>query len=1390
MKLINKSFLFVLLMSVSMGLHAHVGPKNGNKKNNVEKDKTNLREDCQPGIAERDMDINNVRARLSTGGDVWWNRDEGLYIVPKPAEGELPVSSIFAGGVWVGGTTRAGNLKLAGVTYRSLTSNFDWYPGPLDEMGATDAPICKNWDQFFIVEAIDAKKAVRDWEELRENYSVDSIPDAVKYWPGQGNPYWREKYDFDLPDQPLGAFYDELGDGVYDPLTGDFPTIQIEGCDEENKDKARKKAIELIPDQMYFWVYNDNGGPHRLTAGDAIQMEVQVQAFAYATNDEINDMTFQRYRLLNKADEDLIDCYFAMWVDPDLGCPFDDFSGCDNTLDASGKPRSLAYTYNEDDVDGNNGPNCGAINTYQFNVPIVGTDYFRGPRGPRVFKRDIDGNIVKDTLGNVILEEPEEGTGLVDTLVELGMTSCVFTFNCSSNPPDPATCDPETQDVQFYNNMRGLWRTGVPITFGGSGYDPSSMDSVRYMYSDAPDDPNGWSMCNTGVSNVDTRTLQATGPLLLQKGALNELIVGVVWVPDIDYPCPSLDRIRSADDVAQALFDNCFDITDGPAAPDMCGIELDRELILTLSNSKKFNNFNEEYEEPDQGFSGEPGDDDTYNFEGYKIYQLANAGVTGQELDNIEKARLVYQTDIKNGVAECFNWTSSLNPFDPTDRIWSFTREVDGADEGLSRTFQVLEDQFSPTSDRRLINHKTYHFMVLSYGYNNWRNFNSESEIGQRRTYIEGRDNVQVYSLTPRPIIYENLNAKYADGAAITRISGQGNNGNFLDLKEGEAERMLSADYDGTIKYEEGAGPFEVKVFNPFEIKNKKYRLEIIGEFNDASKVCALEDGATWILIETVSNDTIASKRTLEEVNEQIIEREGFSIEIANGEEPGAMTTSANGSVGQSIVTEDVINPWYVPVQSGGGPLQEAVFQAFVAGVNGGNQPQFDPNNVLTIYENGLLEDPDKEYERLGVGAFVPYYGARVVTLDGANADVPPYISPGAREGNTLIFARNTGNIGLEMLNNVDIVFTSDKDLWSRCIVVESANPYHYDVLGSETENGTKQFDLMPKESIGKDGKPDGSGTEGFSWFPGYAVDVETGQRLNIFFGENTIYNMNPGSDSLAQYLNDGTENIATDMIFNPTPQLLGDAENQAEFANIVLGGHHMVFVTRTVYDGCEDLAKEYGKTSKDFKKVNAITWAGIAMGSVASPMLSIEDGLVPADLSIKLRVSNRFGNEIAITDLSDINKCNALEEPAVYEFEFVGKEAVDLTEEEYEGALENVNVVPNPYYAYSSYENTELVNRIKVTNLPDRAIVNIYTLDGKFIRGYDRSESRMIKTDATNTIGFSQTNPSLEWDLKNSKGIPVSSGVYLFHIIAPDLGEERVIKWFGVNRQFDPTGL
>lgn len=75
----------------------------------------------------------------------------------------------------------------------------------------------------------------------------------------------------------------------------------------------------------------------------------------------------------------------------------------------------------------------------------------------------------------------------------------------------------EVPDQNFMSNafwyhqyLNGKWPDGFPIAAYGNGYDPQSSDTTRYMFSDLPNDPNGWSMerltnagANAQVSSID-----------------------------------------------------------------------------------------------------------------------------------------------------------------------------------------------------------------------------------------------------------------------------------------------------------------------------------------------------------------------------------------------------------------------------------------------------------------------------------------------------------------------------------------------------------------------------------------------------------------------------------------------------------------------------------------------------------------------------------------------------------------------------------------------------------------------------------------------------------------------------------------------------------------------
>ena len=1172
--------------------------------------------------------------------------------------------------------------------------------------------------------------------------------------------------------QGLGSFWDENFDGSYNPLDGDFPIIEIRKCEPEN----RSQALELLPDEMTFWIYNDAGGPHNESNGSsAIQMEIQVQAFAYATNDEINDMTFQRYKLINRASEDIRDTYFAMWVDVDLGCSEDDLIGCD-------VGRSLAYAYNLDAIDGDSGDDCSTgAPTYGENIPIVGTDYFRGPLGPITYLRDDTGNIIIDPETGDSLYNSTVAGGDIDTFLELGMSSFMYINRSNSGPTEPWTFDPNIA-AEYYHYLRGFWRDGRALTAGGCGFTAGSLDSVRYAFPGLPSRDEEWSMCSECSTQGDRRTLQASGPFLLTPGAVNELIIGVVWVPDLDYPCPDIAKFAAADDLAQGLFDNCFNLLDGPDAPDVCAIELDKEVILVLTNdtigvgNNKFEGYSE----------GDPlaplGSDDQYVFEGYKIYQLVNAQVSPSEYDDIDKARLVQVVDIDNGVTELVNWNPEAI-FGQQDEVWIPTTEVEASDSGVKHTFKIIEDAFAD-GDQTLINHKKYYFSVIAYAQNEWKRFDPTAiageSTGQRRPYLEGRGNINVYTVIPRPIVYEALNSSYGDGVAITRLSGVGVGGNFVQLADGQEEAILNGTTKGILEYKQGAGPIEVNIYNPLEVKNGTYKVRITGEHNDGGSVCGLESGARWELVAS-DGSVIGSEKTIDALNEQIIPQYGFSISIAQSEDAGAATTEENGVIGASLNYADINGTqWYAGLTDGGfgSPFLD-------------NAPFFRPTANFLRTSQGEIDnflDPTSAYSEMGSGYWYPYYLTSAQNPDPTQT-FQYYVSP-AWKSQGFIRSQN----GLNKLNNVDIVFTKDKSKWSRCIVVESNNQFfERNGLNPMGNAQTDMYDLRQAPSVNKEGQEDGEGM-GMGWFPGYAIDVETGERLNVFFGENSYFN----DDFAGGVVSTGDVANGDDMLFNPGDDVfvVDTAGTQTFFfqpESLYAGGHHMIFVTRSVYDECESLKDQITESSSTANlvgKINvfrSVTWTSIPLIN-ADAMLSYEEGYIPNDLTVQLRVDNPYNLEEEF-NLQVASSCSPVGSLPEYEFTIEGSEARELGQEEYAGALANLNVVPNPYYGYSAYETSQFTTTVKITNLPSKANITIYSLDGKFIKEFKRDEIDPFKGGSNPGIVQGQGIPDVEWDLKNFKGIPIASGIYLIHVVAPDLGEERTIKWFGVNRKFDPSG-
>ena len=123
------------------------------------------------------------------------------------------------------------------------------------------------------------------------------------------------------------------------------------------------------------------------------------------------------------------------------------------------------------------------------------------------------------------------------------------------------------------------------------------------------------------------------------------------------------------------------------------------------------------------------------------------------------------------------------------------------------------------------------------------------------------------------------------------------------------------------------------------------------------------------------------------------------------------------------------------------------------------------------------------------------------------------------------------------------------------------------------------------------------------------------------------------------------------------------------------------------------------------------------------------------SDVTIKLRINKEYKNYVATGENNG---------RPMYSWSMDDIATVTSSQDMLKEALKMINVVPNPYYAFSEYERSRLETKVKITNLPEKCTVNIYTVSGKLIRTF--------KKDSPVT--------SIDWDLTNYKSIPIAGRV------------------------------
>lgn len=113
-----------------------------------------------------------------------------------------------------------------------------------------------------------------------------------------------------------------------------------------------------------------------------------------------------------------------------------------------------------------------------------------------------------------------------------------------------------------------------------------------------------------------------------------------------------------------------------------------------------------------------------------------------------------------------------------------------------------------------------------------------------------------------------------------------------------------------------------------------------------------------------------------------------------------------------------------------------------------------------------------------------------------------------------------------------------------------------------------------------------------------------------------------------------------------------------------------------------------------------------------------------------------------------------------VYSFSTEGyaPEDGDLTSRQ--SSLEDIGIVPNPYKGASDYEVSQLIDEVRFTNLPDEAIIRVFTLNGTLIKTINKQTPNVA---------------TISWNLTTDHNLPIASGLYLVNVEVPGVGSHTI---------------
>jgi hypothetical protein len=296
------------------------------------------------------------------------------------------------------------------------------------------------------------------------------------------------------------------------------------------------------------------------------------------------------------------------------------------------------------------------------------------------------------------------------------------------------------------------------------------------------------------------------------------------------------------------------------------------------------------------------------------------------------------------------------------------------------------------------------------------------------------------------------------------------------------------------------------------------------------------------------------------------------------------------------------------------------------------------------------------------------------------------------------------------------------------------------------------------------------------AWYPGdFLVTWAADSSITVFDSSNHVTlplaaNGGPGF---------GFVNIRA---FTAAAITSGDLDDGTGTSNVNILGYHHAFGLRGTCDGywginCALAERKAQVEPVDFNSDGVADGQGI--GLVINGeffIMQLSAGVIPAAgtkwhlraLTGTMTATCTPGVQAVMTDCSAYTFSGgprpSLAPGLTYKITVLTKYAVDSS---VAGSLTRVHTVPDPYYVTDALEATANTKVLKFVNLPSRAIIRIYSVSGVLVQ---------VVTHNDPTGGSEAV-----WNLRNRNNQFVASGVYFYHVEAPD-GKTKIGRFTIVN--------